>query len=132
MRITFEESGKLSLIYLYLRPFDGIIVDTWPSVRANLLLDTDNNWVGVEVLNDLFEDGKFDLPALNDLYMPINSEVVTLSNDGYLILFGANLTVNSKIEVACNIDYNDVNGLQGIEFTLVDFNSGLEHIKNFT
>ena len=129
MRITYEKTKSLSLIYIYLRPFDGIIADTISCVRSNLLFNEDKSWIGIEVYNDLFDNSKIDLPILNNPYTVIKNETVTLHKEGYVIYFDGNISVDSKQEVACNIDFNNVNGLQGIEFILEDFNADLDYIK---
>lgn len=39
MRITFENDKKLTLIYIYVREFDGVIVNTIPDIQADLIFD---------------------------------------------------------------------------------------------
>lgn len=129
MRITYEKSGSISLIYIYLRPYDGVIVNTIPSVRSNLLFNSEKLWIGIEVYNDLFDKYKIDLPILNNTYIATKNEVIRLYEERYLVLFEQNIAIDSRQEVACNIDFNNVNGLQGIELMLENFNAELNYIK---
>lgn len=43
MRITYEKDGGVSLIYIYLREFDGNIVATIPDTKADILFDKNMN-----------------------------------------------------------------------------------------
>jgi hypothetical protein len=62
----------LSLIYVYLREFDGNIVSTIPDVRTNIFYDSEGNWIGFEVFNVTLDCEKIDLPQLQK---PYNSRI---------------------------------------------------------
>ncbi len=128
MRITYEIDGMLSYIYIYLREYDGNIVGTIPYVKADLLLDKNMNWIGVEVYSAFQDDDepKLILPVLKNSYAPSKNEFVLLTNDKYIILFDPTVDQNTKMEVGCNVDHNESGGLQGIEFILDNFNANME------
>jgi hypothetical protein len=128
MKITYEKDGILSLIYIYLREFDGNIVETIPYTKANMLFDKNMNWIGVEVFNTFTGDDelKLVLPVLKSPYVPSKNEIVMLTKDKYIIFFDSSLEVNTKMEVGCNVDHNESSGLQGIEFILDNFYANME------
>ncbi|SHI46960.1 hypothetical protein [Lutispora thermophila] len=117
MRITHEKYTDLSLIYVYLREYDGINVDTIQCVNTFLLFDRVDNWIGFEVFNILEDGSKVELPALPYIYFPKRKEVVKMNKNRILILFDSNSIAFRRIHTDCNIDYNK-NGLQGFEFIL--------------
>ncbi|WP_372998618.1 hypothetical protein [Lutispora sp.] len=125
MRITYENYKNLSLIYVYLREFDGTKVDTIQGANTFLLLDRNNNWIGFEVLNSLPDGSEIELPGLPYTYFPKRKESVKMSKRRILVLFDSSSIVFNKIDADCNIDYNK-NGLQGFEFILPDFEAGIE------
>ena len=115
MRITYEKDGILSLIYIYLREYDGNIVATIPYTKAEMLFDKNMNWIGVEVFSTFTEDDeiKLILPVLKNPYVPSKNEIVILTSDKYIIHFDASLEIDTIIEVGCNVDHNESSGLQG-------------------
>lgn len=121
MRITFENDKKLTLIYIYVREFDGVIVNTIPDIQADLIFDKNDYWLGVEVFNDTLEDYKIRLPNLKKQYITINNEIFMQSKDRLYILFEADKSEGYRKRVSCNLDYNNVNGLLGIELILSCF-----------
>lgn len=133
MRITYETDGILSYIYIYLREYDGNIVGTIPYTKADLLFDKKMNWIGVEVYSTFTEDDelKLVLPILKSPYIPSKNEIVLLTNDRYTILFDSSLEKDTIMEVGCNVDHNEDNGLQGIEFILENFNASMEIADGF-
>lgn len=133
MRITYEKDCILSLIYIYLREYDGNIVATIPYTKAEMLFDKNMNWIGVEVFNTFTEDDeiKLILPVLKNPYVPSKNEIVMLTSDKYIIHFDASLEIDTIMEVGCNVDHNESSGLQGIEFILDNFNANLEIANRF-
>ncbi len=131
MRITFEDDKKLTLIYIYIREFDGVIVNTIPDVQADLLFDKNDYWIGFEVFNDTLGDYKVKLPNLKKQYRTINNEIFVQSKDRLYILFEADKSESYRKRVSCDVDYNNVNGLQGIELILSSFNIKTEIIQQF-
>jgi uncharacterized protein YuzE len=133
MRITYQKDGSLSLIYIYLREFDGNIVGTIPYTKANMLIDKNGNWIGVEIFN-IFTEGdelKLILPVLKSPYIPNGNEFVKCTNTELYILFDSSLMVDKKLEVGCNVDHNKTGGLQGIEFVLHNFDAKMDIAKSF-
>ncbi len=131
MRITFEDNKKLTLIYIYVREFDGVIVNTIPDIQADLIFDKDDYWIGLEVLNYTLENNKIKLPNLKKQYRTINNEIFVQSKNRLYILFEAGKSESSRKRVSCNVDYNKVNGLQGIELILSSFDIKTEMIQQF-
>ena len=131
MRITFEDDKKLTLIYIYIREFDGVIVNTIPDVQADLLFDKNDYWIGLEVLNYTLEDCKIKLPNLKKQYRTINNEIFAQSKDRLYILFEAEKSESYRKRVSCTVDYNNVNGLQGIELILSSFEIKTEIVQQF-
>ncbi len=146
MEITYEQHKELSLIYVYLRSFDGLIVKTIPYVKAALMLDEKDNWIGFEVFNYLLDEGKIALPGLHSPYLPHKDEIVEVSKDKIvevskdkivevskdkiLVIFDSKASIHKHLEAECNIDYSE-NGLQGFEFILTDFIGKLEIASRF-
>ena len=133
MRITCEKSGILTFVYIYLREFDGNIVGTLADIKAAMLYDNNNNWIGVEVYNISTVNNKIkiNLPVLKMPHISIKNEVVKCTNENIYILFNSTTKVDGKMEVECNIDHNETGGLQGIEIILYNFNANLDIAKDF-
>lgn len=119
MRITHEKYKNLSLIYVYLREFDGLKLDTIQCANAFLLFDRYNNWIGFEVFNRLLDGSEIELPVLPYTYFPKRKEIVKISKNRASVLFDSTSIVFRRKVTDCNIDYNK-NGLQGFEFILTD------------
>ena len=131
MRITYEDNKVLTLIYIYIREFDGSIVSTLPDVRCEMIFDKDDNWIGIEVFNDAFDNNKIKLPNLKKQYNAIQNELFEQSESKLFMLFDKNNSEDYRKEVSCNIDYNKVNGLQGIELILTCFDIKMEVADQF-
>ncbi len=131
MRITFEYDKKLILFYIYVREFDGVIVHTIADIQADLIFDKNNYWVGLEVLNDTLENKKIKLPNLKKQYRTVNNEIFVQSKDRIYILFEADKSESYRKRVSCNVDYNNINGLQGIELILSSSDIKTEMIQQF-
>lgn len=131
MRITFEDDKKLTLIYIYVREFDGVIVHTIADIQADLIFDKNSYWIGLEVLNDTLENNKIKLPNLKKQYRTVNSEIFVQSKDRIYILFEADKSESYRKRVSCNVDYNNINGLQGIELILSSSDIKTEMIQQF-
>lgn len=131
MRITYEKDGGISLLYLYLREFDGNRVETLTGIRANILLDRNMNWSGVEVYNYYADKTPLVLPLLKSAYIPDGNETVSLTDDKYRILFDASSEITRKMEAECNIDYNEQGGLQGIELIINHFPGSMKIANTF-
>ncbi len=67
---------------------------------------------------DTLGDYKVKLPNLKKQYRAINNEIFMQGKDRLYILFDANIVENYRKRVSCNIDYNNINGLQGLELIL--------------
>ncbi|NLM44357.1 MAG: hypothetical protein GX201_10145 [Clostridiales bacterium] len=126
MRITYENYKNLSLIYVYLREFDGLKVDTITCADTYLLFDRYDNWIGFEVFDRLPDGSKIELPVLPYTYFPKGKEIVKMSKNRILVLFDSNSIVFRRIYTDCNIDYNR-NGLQGFEFILTDIEGDFDN-----
>lgn len=118
MRITYENDKALTLIYIYIREFDGNIVSTLSNVRSEMIFDKDDNWIGIEVFNDTFDNNKIKLPNIKKRYNSIQNEIFEQSESKLFTLFDKNRSESYRKEFSCNIDYNSINGLQGIELIL--------------
>lgn len=130
MRITFEKHGNSAFIYVYLREFDGTIVNTITNVSANLLFDNSNNWIGIEIFNNICEGSKIQLPNLKHPYIKTGNEGFTQTEEKICILFDS-VEIYKNHAIACNVDFNGVNGLQGIEIIVSNFNCNLNIASNF-
>lgn len=131
MRITYEKDAGISLLYLYLREFDGNMVETLTGIRANLLFDHKMNWSGIEVYNYIADKTTLLLPLLKSPYIPGGNEMVSLTDEKYRILFDASSEITRKMEAECNIDYNEQGGLQGIELIINHFPGSMKIADTF-
>lgn len=131
MRITFEKHGNTAFIYVYLREFDGIIVNTITNVSANLFFDNSNHWVGIEIFNNTCEGNKIQLPKLKHPYIKTSHERFIQTEEKIFILFDSVTEIYNKHSIVCNVDFNEVNGLQGIEIIIGNFNGNLNIASQF-
>lgn len=130
MRITFEQINRLSLIYIYLRNFDGKILRTIVGVECELLFDKDNNWVGINIPTKTDDCSKFIIPPM--VKTRDNEDIVIKqTNEKLSLLFNLNAEIQTKREDVCNLDYNE-DGFSGIELILNNFNYKTDIIKHFT
>ncbi|SDE85898.1 hypothetical protein [Sporomusa acidovorans] len=125
MRITFEKQKNGALIYIYFRDFDGIIVSTLTNVTGNLLLDANNRWIGVEVGNTV-HGGTIRLPRMKQPYFVQEKESFSQDEGIITAIFDTNIQVAKREAIECNVDFNDVNGLQGIEIIADTFDAAMD------
>lgn len=130
MRITFEKDNHFVLIYIYLRQFDGKIVKTIADVMCELLVDKDNNWIGINILNKINDSSKFAIPPI--VGTQDNGDIVIeQTNEKLSLLFSLNAEIQTKRKEVCNIDYNE-DRFFGIELILNTFSYKTDIIKPFT
>ncbi|MBM7624448.1 hypothetical protein [Sporohalobacter salinus] len=131
MKITYEKSNNSVLIYIYLRNIDRKDISTIPALRSDLLLDSYNNWLGIEIFNiDELKREDNELSLLNSKYENIKNEKVEMYKDQLTILFDSSLEIASRIGVTANLDFNE-DGIFGVEL-IMDNNFGkLEIIEPF-
>jgi hypothetical protein len=130
MKITFEKSKNLVLIYLYLREFNGKIVKAIPDVLCELLFNKEDDWIGINIFNQIENYGEFKLPQLKD-YTIVKDLRFEQTDKQIAILFDLDADINNKENNICNIDYNE-DGFFGIEIILDNFNGKTKTIKPFT
>lgn len=126
MKITFEKTHNLSLIYIKLREYDDK-VETIEDAMCELLFDKDNNWIGINIFNSSKYSGEFIIPSIKN----IRDVNVEQTDERVTLLFNQVTNTYSKREWICNVDHNK-NGFFGIELMLTDFNCNVEVIKPFT
>ncbi len=130
MRITFEKQRDGALIYIYFRDFDGIIVSTLTDVTCNLLLDANNRWIGIEVCDNV-RGGTMRLPQMKQPYIVQEKESFSQDEGKIIAVFDTNIQVAKREAVECNIDFNVVNGLQGIEIIADTFDAKMDVASRF-
>jgi len=130
MRITFEKHKSMALIYIYFRDFDGIIVSTLTDVTGNLLLDAHNRWIGVEVCNSAHGE-ILRLPKMKQPFVMQEYESVSQDEEKIVAIFDTNIQVAKRESIECNVDFNNVNGLQGIEIIADFFNAAMDIANRF-
>ena len=131
LRITLELLRKEALIYIYLRERDGIVGNMIHDLESEYLFDKEDNWVGVEITNLSYGRYPVKLPKLKESYIAEFKEVVELDEEKILLLFDSTCLVHRREKTSCNIDYNDVNGILGIEMLSQDGNFGVKVAKSF-
>lgn len=85
----------------------------------------------MQVYNDRRGQQLIRLPNLNKPYIKTANERIEQTRDNLLILFDSSSEEDYRKEVFCNIDYNDKNGLQGIELILANCDSTMEVAGRF-
>ncbi|MDU4960061.1 MAG: hypothetical protein E6X17_05290 [Sporomusaceae bacterium] len=130
MRITFEKQKSGALIYIYFRDFDGIIVSTLTDVEGNLLLDAHNRWIGVEVCNTVHGE-TIRLPKMKQPYVVQENESFSQDEGKIIAFFDTNIQVAKREAIECNVDFNNVNGLQGIEIIADTFDAEVDVANRF-
>ncbi|BBB92262.1 MAG TPA: hypothetical protein PKA28_17700 [Methylomusa anaerophila] len=126
MRITFEKQRNGALIYLYFREFDGIIVDTLTNIVGKLLLDANNHWIGVQACNTTIEGGIIRLPQMKHPYIVQEKESFSQNERELIALFDTSVQIAKMNAILCNVDFNNVNGLQGIEIIADNFDARMD------
>lgn len=117
MKVTCEVLESLTLIYVYIRTFNGKSVNTIPGAKCELLFDEENNWIGLNVFNEYHDGGKFSLPEIKIKTENTDFEAIQQFDEKTSLIFDSRMSIaNSKIE-SCNIDFNE-DGLFGIEIIL--------------
>ena len=120
----------MALIYIYFRDFDGIIVSTLTDVTGNLLLDAHNRWIGVEVCNSAHGE-ILRLPKMKQPFVMQEYESVSQDEEKIVAIFDTNIQVAKRESIECNVDFNNVNGLQGIEIIADFFNAAMDIANRF-
>lgn len=130
LKITFEKDKSLTLIYIYLREFEGTLLDTIIDAKCELLISQDNSWIGINVYNENVDGEAIILPTIKDAVSNTNINLLQ-DDEKYTILFDSKLDIVEKKEYICNIDYND-DGFFGMELILGVFEYNTEQIKPYT
>lgn len=130
MRITFEKHNNLKLIYIYLREFNGKLVQTISGVKCELLLSEDNNWIGINIFEENVACSRIILPPVKDV---AEAENIKIEQGGrrISIIFIHEGEIFARKKERCNIDFNE-DGYFGIELLLHDFECKTDSIKPFT
>lgn len=130
MRITIQNN---ELVYIYLQKGETLgDIETIPYVDCQLYVDSNNEWIGIKILNRFIDDyKKFELPKAN---FELECFDVELQQDRNFIkiLFDNKSEVNKKFNQECNIDIREGN-LYGIEIILYKENQNMKRniIKKF-
>lgn len=132
MRITFEEDGAHSLIYIYLHEIKTENdTDSINAVKGNIFLDEENNWIGIELLNLRGDDEEIELPYMESSADLREYKTLFHSKEKIVILFDENRKVAAKKEEYFNLDVDAENELVGIELITIDFPGKLKLADRF-
>jgi hypothetical protein len=131
MRLTFQKYRKSASIYIYLREFDGIIVNTLTGILGDLLYDADNHWIGVAIYNTNPEKEIIQLPKMKQPYIAKENESFFQDEEKIVIIFDSDRKVFMRNTIYCNLDFNNPNGLQGVEILVEDFEGKLDIANRF-
>ncbi|WP_371371924.1 hypothetical protein [Sporomusa aerivorans] len=126
MRLTVSRHGNSTSIYIYFREFDGTTVRTIVNLLGNLLYDDKNNWIGIEVLNTTVLEDRIQLPQMKTSYIAKNSDIFMQSEEKIIAIFDKRIKVYERQFVFCNVDYNGVGGLQGVEILVEHFTGNMD------
>lgn len=126
MHITVED--KETLVYVYVRKFNGKIVSTYSSVKCKILYDEFDNWIGLEILNEFCYGKEFNLPPIKNVVINFECEKIIEDSNKLLLLFDCSKTVDHYIKDSCNVDFND-EGFFGVELILDKSIGGLGNYK---
>ena len=126
MQITIEDNR--TLIYVYVRKFNGKIVSTFPWVKCKILYDLSDNWIGLEIINEFIDNKKFNLPPVKSTVINLSFEKIMEDKNKIILLFDSNKKIDHFLEDSCNIDFND-EGFFGVELILNQPIGGIEVIE---
>jgi len=100
-------------------------------VRCNLLYDSSDNLIGINVLSKLSNTGQdIVLPEVGAIEFPLYNATVIQGEDGILIMFDKEAVVHKKVTDECVLDLcaAGITGIEPMPFTHV---GGKEIIKPF-
>lgn len=129
MKITHEITGGLTLIYVYIRLFNGKKVKTLTGVSCELLYDAKENWIGINILDRYYDGEKLALPEIKLVMENKAYESINKSDKMITLLFNNTRIINRVQVESCNIDFND-DGFFGVELILDHEIGGMEVVNN--